>query len=68
MAGRHLLFVGLSGSGKSTVGQMVADELGVTLFDTDSGVPVAGLSPERRRFPRCPSSIESGTTSPGKTD
>ena len=63
MAGRHLLFVGLSGSGKSTVGQMVADELGVTLFDIDLllvrqiGMPVSQMfgmlgEPEFRRIER----------------
>jgi shikimate kinase len=63
MAGRHLLFVGLSGSGKSTVGQMVADELGVTLFDIDQllvrqiGMPVNQMfgmlgEPEFRRMER----------------
>jgi shikimate kinase len=63
MAGRHLLFVGLSGSGKSTVGQMVADELGATLFDIDQllvrqiGMPVNQMfgmlgEPEFRRIER----------------
>lgn len=63
MAGRHLLFVGLSGSGKSTVGQLVADELGATLFDIDQllvrqiGMPVSQMfgklgEPEFRRMER----------------
>jgi shikimate kinase len=43
---RHLVLVGLPGSGKSTVGQQVADGLGAPLFDIDSllvremGMPV----------------------------
>ena len=63
MAGRHLLFVGLSGSGKSTVGQLVADELATTLFDIDQllvrqmGMPVSQMfgmlgEPEFRRIER----------------
>jgi shikimate kinase len=63
VAGRHLLFVGLSGSGKSTVGQIVADELGATLFDIDQllvrqiGMPVSQMfgmlgEPEFRRMER----------------
>jgi shikimate kinase len=60
---RHLLLVGLSGSGKSTVGQLVADGLGATLFDIDQllvrqmGMPVAQMfgmlgEPEFRRMER----------------
>jgi shikimate kinase len=43
---RHLVVVGLPGSGKSTVGQQVAEALGAPLFDIDSllvremGMPV----------------------------
>ena len=63
MAGRHLLFVGLSGSGKSAVGHLVAEELGATLFDIDvllvrqMGMPVSQMfgmlgEPEFRRMER----------------
>jgi shikimate kinase len=63
MPGRHLLLVGLSGSGKSTVGQLVADGLGATLFDIDQllvrqmGMPVNQMfgmlgEPEFRRMER----------------
>ncbi len=43
---RHLILIGLPGSGKSTVGQHVAEALGAPLFDIDSllvremGLPV----------------------------
>jgi shikimate kinase len=43
---RHLILIGLPGSGKSTVGQQVAEALGAPLFDIDSllvremGMPV----------------------------
>ena len=43
---RHLILVGLPGSGKSTVGRQVAEDLGARLFDIDSllvremGMPV----------------------------
>ncbi len=43
---RHVVIVGLPGSGKSTVGQQVAEALGAPLFDIDSllvremGMPV----------------------------
>jgi shikimate kinase len=46
---RHLVLVGLPGSGKSTVGRQVAEELGAPLFDIDSllvremGMPVAQI-------------------------
>jgi shikimate kinase len=46
---RHLLLVGLPGSGKSTVGSQVAEELGAPLYDIDSllvremGMPVAQI-------------------------
>jgi shikimate kinase len=46
---RHVLLVGLPGSGKSTVGQLVAGELGAPLLDIDSilvrqmGMPVAQI-------------------------
>lgn len=60
---RHLLLVGLSGSGKSTVGHLVADGLGATLFDIDQllvrqmGMPVTQMfgmlgEPEFRRMER----------------
>jgi shikimate kinase len=63
MSGRHLLLVGLSGSGKSTVGQLLADGLGATLFDIDQllvrqiGMPVSQMfgmlgEPEFRRMER----------------
>jgi len=63
MPGRHLLLVGLSGSGKSTVGRLVADGLGATLFDIDLllvrqvGMPVSQMfgmlgEPEFRRIER----------------
>jgi len=63
MPGRHLLLVGLSGSGKSTVGRLVADGLGATLFDIDLllvrqvGMPVSQMfgmlgEPEFRRMER----------------
>jgi shikimate kinase len=63
MTGRHLLLVGLSGSGKSTVGQLVADGLSTTLFDIDQllvrqmGMPVNQMfgmlgEPEFRRIER----------------
>jgi shikimate kinase len=63
MAGRHLLLVGLSGSGKSTVGGLVADGLGTTLLDIDlllvrqMGMPVSQMfgmlgEPEFRRMER----------------
>jgi len=42
---RHLVLIGLSGSGKSTVGALVADRLGVGCVDTDSRVEAAsGMS------------------------
>ena len=46
---RHLILVGLPGSGKSTVGRQVAEALGAPLFDIDSllvremGMPVAQI-------------------------
>ncbi len=46
MTPRHLILLGLPGSGKSTVGQQVAEALGAPLFDIDSllvremGMPV----------------------------
>jgi shikimate kinase len=46
---RHLVLVGLPGSGKSTIGSLVAEELGAPLFDIDSllvremGMPVAQI-------------------------
>jgi shikimate kinase len=46
---RHVLLVGLPGSGKSTVGQLVADALPAPLLDIDSilvrqmGMPVAQI-------------------------
>ena len=46
---RHVLLVGLPGSGKSTVGQLVAKELGAPLLDIDTilvrqmGMPVAQI-------------------------
>lgn len=49
MPGRHLLLVGLSGSGKSTVGRLVADGLGAALLDIDQllvrqvGMPVSQM-------------------------
>jgi chorismate synthase len=60
---RHLLLVGLSGSGKSTVGHLVAEGLGATLFDIDQllvrqmGMPVSQMfgmlgEPEFRRMER----------------
>ena len=63
MRPRHLLLVGLSGSGKSAVGHLVADGLGATLFDIDQllvrqmGMPVAQMfgmlgEPEFRRMER----------------
>jgi shikimate kinase len=63
MPGRHLLLVGLSGSGKSTVGQLLADGLRTTLFDIDQllvrqmGMPVSQMfgmlgEPEFRRMER----------------
>ena len=35
-ARRHLILVGLSGSGKTTVGQQVAAELGAAFVDVDA--------------------------------
>jgi shikimate kinase len=63
MPPRHLLLVGLSGSGKSTVGHLVAEGLGATLFDIDQllvrqvGMPVNQMfgmlgEPEFRRMER----------------
>ena len=63
MPGRHLLLVGLSGSGKSTVGRLVADGLGAALLDIDQllvrqvGMPVSQMfgmlgEPEFRRMER----------------
>jgi len=60
---RHLLLVGLSGSGKSAVGHLVADGLGATLFDIDQllvrqmGMPITQMfgmlgEPEFRRMER----------------
>ena len=46
---RHVLLVGLPGSGKSTVGQLVAEGLGVPYLDIDSilvrqmGMPIAQI-------------------------
>ena len=46
---RHLVLVGLPGSGKSTVGKLVAEGLGAPLIDSDSllirqmGMPVAQI-------------------------
>ena len=46
---RHLVLVGLPGSGKSVVGRRVAEDLGAPLFDIDSllvremGMPVAQI-------------------------
>jgi shikimate kinase len=45
---RHLILIGLPGSGKSTVGQQVAEALGAPLFDIDSLlVRVMGLPVEQ---------------------
>jgi len=60
---RHLLLVGLSGSGKSAVRHLVADGLGATLFDIDQllvrqmGMPITQMfgmlgEPEFRRMER----------------
>lgn len=60
---RHLLLVGLSGSGKSTVGHLVAEGLGAALFDIDQllvrqmGMPISQMfgmlgEPEFRRMER----------------
>lgn len=38
MTDRHLVLVGLMGSGKSTVGQLVAQRLGCDLLDTDAAI------------------------------
>lgn len=35
---QHVILVGLPGSGKSTVGSLVADMMGVRVFDVDSAV------------------------------
>ena len=49
MTRRHLLLVGLPGSGKSTVGRLVADTLGAPLIDVDlllvrqMGMPVVQI-------------------------
>ena len=49
MKRRHLLIVGLPGSGKSSVGRQVSETLGAPLFDIDSllvremGMPVAQI-------------------------
>jgi shikimate kinase len=46
---RHILLVGLSGSGKSTVGKLVAEALGADVIDIDSllvremGMPVSQI-------------------------
>lgn len=46
---RHILLVGLPGAGKSTVGQLVATELGAPVLDIDSilvrqmGMPIAQI-------------------------
>lgn len=49
MTRRHILLVGLPGSGKSTIGRMVAEALGAPLIDVDTllvrqmGMPVAQI-------------------------
>src|ERR671938_411278 len=54
----HIVLIGLSGSGKSTVAQLIAQALGCPVYDTDallaarSGLPVPELlkaAPERFR-------------------
>ena len=60
---RHLLLVGLPGSGKSTIGRLVAEALKAPLIDVDSllvrqmGMPIAQIfgklgEPEFRRMER----------------
>jgi shikimate kinase len=60
---RHLLFVGLPGSGKSTIGRLVSENLGAPLIDIDHllvrqmGMPIAQIfgmvgEPEFRRMER----------------
>ena len=50
---RHLIFVGLPGSGKSTVGKVVAEELGADFLDLDQvierkqGMPVERIFAEQ---------------------
>jgi len=50
---RHLLLIGLPGSGKTTVGQLVAQQLGASFVDVDAvierreGRPVAVIFAER---------------------
>jgi len=49
VTGRHVILIGLPGSGKSTVGPLVADGLGMPFVDLDSviirrmGMPVARI-------------------------
>ena len=63
MTRRHILLVGLPGSGKSSIGRLVADALGAPLIDVDNllvrqmGMPVVQIfgmvgEPEFRRMER----------------
>lgn len=46
----HVALIGLSGAGKSTVGRLLADELGLRLVDTDREIEHTARMPVHRIF------------------
>lgn len=51
MTAHHIVVMGVSGSGKSTVGQLLADRLGASFIDSDSLHPDANVAKMRAGLP-----------------